>query len=423
MDSANAASLTLNDVEWGLDELLNGGRGGLHCVYQQFVDLETGVVAAHEALLRGPAGTEWESPLALLSTARATGRLGDLERISLRASLTDAAGLTGGRPVTVFVNLEPSTLTSHLDVVLEEIGARADHVQVVVEFTERALADDLAGVLDAARRLRAAGCAIALDDVGIEPASLAFIPLLRPEVVKLDLLLLRTVDDPATITVAGAVRAYAEESGAEVVAEGIETAADLNRALVLGATLGQGWLWGRAERRFGDSSFQPERFAAGPVRPVRRTTPYDLASGARRFRRAPKHLLIPVSKTLELMAGQAPVPPVLLAGFQRAEFFSAPTAGRFTDLARRLPYVGAFGVDMPVEPACGVRGTGLDVVDPLAREWTIVVLGAHTSAALIASDRGDTGADRDREFEFVVTYDRNLVTAAAHAMLSRLTRQ
>ena len=100
-------------------------------------------------------------------------------------------------------------------------------------------------ILAAARRLRGAGCAIALDDVGADPASLAFMPLLRPEVVKLDLELLRTVEDIDTITVALAVRAYAERTGAEVVAEGIETEEDRLRALVLGATLGQGWLWGR----------------------------------------------------------------------------------------------------------------------------------------------------------------------------------
>jgi EAL domain-containing protein (putative c-di-GMP-specific phosphodiesterase class I) len=161
----------------------------------------------------------------------------------------------------LFVNLEPSTLTQRLDVVLEALALRAAHVQVVVEITERALAADVAGVLAGAERLRAAGCAIALDDIGVQPESLAFIPLLRPEVVKLDLSLLRTVKDPTTVVVAGAVRAYAEQSGAEVVAEGIETEHDLTRALVLGATLGQGWLWGAVNggspRRLSDRSDSP----------------------------------------------------------------------------------------------------------------------------------------------------------------------
>ena len=259
MDTHPAASA---GVDIGLDDVLRDG--GVHCVYQPFVDLDTGSVLAYEALLRGPAGSGWESPLVLLDAARAAGRLADLERASLTASLADAARLSAGRPVTLFVNLEPSTLTQHLDVVLDVLAGRAEHVQVVVEITERALAADLAGVLAGAERLRAAGCAIALDDVGAQPESLAFIPLLRPEVVKLDLQLLRTVKDLATVSVAGAMRAYAEQAGAGVVGEGIETADDLSRALVLGATLGQGWLSaaanaGSRRRRFGLSGSPPSR--------------------------------------------------------------------------------------------------------------------------------------------------------------------
>lgn len=407
------------NAELGLRELLR--EGGLHCIYQPFVDLDTGSVLAYEALLRGPAATRWESPMVLLNAARAAGCLAELERASLQASLADAARLTAGRPVTLFVNLEPSTLTQRLDVVLEAVAARAAHVQVVVEITERALAADIAGVLAGAERLRAAGCAIALDDVGVQPESLAFIPLLRPEVVKLDLMLLRTVKDPATVMVAGAVRAYAEQSGAEVVAEGIETPDDLTRALVLGATLGQGWLWGRGERRFAPTTFRAERFSARPIGAALHTTPYELIGGNRHVRHAPKHLLVPLSKTMELMAMQAAVPPVLLAAFERAEFFRPSTAGQFTDLAKRLPFVAALGVDMPSCPAPGVRGAALSIQDPLASEWTVVVLGAHTSAALMARDLGDTGTDGDREFEFIVTYDRTLVTAAAHSLIGRLT--
>ena len=175
----------------------------------------------------------------------------------------------------MFVNIEPSTLTGRLDAVLEAVAATPPNVQVVVEITERALAADFAGVLAGTEQLRAAGCAIALDDVGVELESLAFIPLLRPEVVKLDLGLLRTISDVATLTVAGAVSAYAEESGAEVVAEGVETPGDLTRALVLGATLGQGWLWSRGEREFAPSPSRPDRFAARPLGVSLRSTPYE----------------------------------------------------------------------------------------------------------------------------------------------------
>jgi EAL domain-containing protein (putative c-di-GMP-specific phosphodiesterase class I) len=400
-----------------LDSLLRDG--GLYCVYQPFVDVDSGAVVAFEALLRPPAGSGWRSPVELLDAARDAGRLADLERASLRASLADAARLSRGRPVTLFVNLEPDTLTRRLDMVLGVLADRAEQVRVVVEITERALAADLAGVLAGAERLRAAGCAIALDDVGVHPESLAFIPLVRPEVVKLDLKLLRTVKDPATVAVAGAVRAYAEQAGAEVVAEGVEVPDDLTRALVLGATLGQGWLWGRGEREFTPPAADPERFTARPIGAALEASPFELVR-AGRVRHAPKHLLVPVSKTLELMALQESVPPVVLAAFEHARFFRPSTAVRFTELAARLPFVAALGVDMPRSPAPGVRGAALDTTDPLAGEWTVAVLGAHTSAALIARDLGDTGPDRDRQFEFVVSYDRTMVTAAAHSMAGRI---
>jgi len=405
-------------VDVPLDALLTGD--GLYCVYQPFVDLDTGSVLAHEALLRGPAATPWESPAVLLRAAGDAGRLVELEACSLRASLAQAERQSRGRPLTVFVNIEPKTLTHRLDVVLELLAGRPEEVQVVVEITERALAADLAGVLSGAEKLRAAGCAIALDDVGVEPQSLAFIPLLRPEVVKLDLGLLRTTGDVATLTVAGAVRAYAEASGAEVVAEGIETPEDLTRALVLGATLGQGWLWGRPTVQLPATTFRPERFAARPIGLGLRTAPFEVVRGVRAVRRAPKDLLLPISKTLELTALQSRVPPVLLAGFEHARFFTPATARRYAELGARLPFVGVLGVDMPPVPAPGVRGTGLSVQDPLASEWTLVVLGAHESAALIARDLGDQGPDGDRSFEFVVTYDRDLITTAAHSLVGRL---
>lgn len=401
-----------------LDDLLAGDL--LSCVFQPLIDVDTGVAVAHEALLRGPAGSRWESPMALLQAAGEQDVLLDLECASLRASLRDVAFLASARPVTLCVNLEPSTLTRHPEVVLAILASRAPGVQVIVEITERALAADPAGILAGAERLRAAGCGIALDDVGVEPESLAFIPLLGPEVVKLDLGLLRSLDDPTTVMVAGAVRAYAEASGAEVVAEGVETAEDVTRARVLGATLGQGWWWGKPGRFLSESASQPERFQAHPVGPLLGATPYDLLTASRSTRRAPKRLLLPLSQTLEVAAMQARVPPMLLACFQKAQHFSPATALRYTALGDRLPFVCVLGEDMSAVPAPNVRGAALHRDDPLTLEWTVVILGAHESAALIARDCGDTGVDSEREFEFVVTHDRGLVTSVAHALVGRL---
>jgi len=129
--------------------------------------------------------------------------------------------------------------------------------------------------------------------VDVEPSTLTK----HPEVVKLDLALWRTVTDLATVTVAGAVRAYAEASGAEVVAEDIETPGDLTRALLLGATPGQGWLWGRGEPQIGPTTFRPEPFAPRPIGTVLRSTPSEVVGLSRRFRRTPRRVLLPLSRT------------------------------------------------------------------------------------------------------------------------------
>lgn len=392
----------------------------LRSVVQPVVDLRTGDPVAHEALLRGPAGSALESPLALITAARAAGRSAELDVQALRTHLRHAAATLTGPDRLLFVNMEPSTLAVALDEVLAALASRPRRLQVVVEFTERALATEPAAIIEAAEQIRRVGCAIALDDVGAEPESLAFVPLLRPEVVKLDLKLLRTVDDPATITVAHAVRAYAEEFGREVVAEGVETEQDRTRAVVLGATLGQGWLWGRPDPQPRKTVGTFDRICASQPRLGRAPrTPFDLLR-PEETQAGPKELLLSVSRGLELAAVQSRVPPVLLSTFQDLRNFGRPTQRRYAALAGSLPLVGVLGRGLQGTPAPGVRGASLATDDDLAREWTVVVLGAHEAVALIARIRPDAGADDDVWFDFAVTHDRARVTEAALLLLERL---
>ncbi|KGM16707.1 hypothetical protein N867_17055 [Actinotalea fermentans ATCC 43279 = JCM 9966 = DSM 3133] len=404
------------------------GADALRSVLQPVVDLRTGEAVAHEALLRGPAGTPFESPLALIAAAREAGRSAELDVAALRRHLTHAGSSLAGPEPLLFVNLEPTTLSVALDEVLGVLASRPDGLRLVVEFTERALATDPAAIIDAAERIRETGCAVALDDVGAEPASLAFVPLLRPEVVKLDLRLLRTVDDPATITVAHAVRAYAEEFGRDVVAEGVETAGDRTRAVVLGATLGQGWLWGRPDPAPRPADGRALRVRASLPRLGRAPrTPFELLRPDE-TQAGPKELLLSVSRGLELAAVQSRVPPVLLSAFQDVRNFGRPTARRYSTLARDLPLVGVLGHGMAGTPSPGVRGASIAPDDDLAREWTVVVLGAHEAIALIARIRPDGAPGGPAAesgsgvwFDFAVTHDRARVTEAALLLLERLS--
>ena len=75
---------------------------------------------------------------------------------------------------------------------------------------------------------------------------------------------------------------------------------------------------------------------------------------------------------------------------------------------------------MPEDPAPGVRGATLESGDALRGEWNIAVLGPHYAGALVARDLGDAGPDRERRFEFVLTFDRDLVVDVAAALISRV---
>ncbi|MGI8714161.1 MAG: DICT sensory domain-containing protein [Solirubrobacteraceae bacterium] len=68
-------------------------------------------------------------------------------------------------------------------------------------------------------------------------------------------------------------------------------------------------------------------------------------------RRADKHLLLELSRQLEVQAGELGPEAVLLAAFQHARFFTPRTAQRYQALAERLALVAAIGADMPPEPA------------------------------------------------------------------------
>lgn len=406
---------TMGADDADLAALLRGGR--LRSLLQPLVDLRSQNVVAHEALLRGPAGSPLESPLALIEAAHASGDEAELDRVALRTHLLGAAGTAGTD--LLFVNVEPSTVHENPNAVLDLLRSRPGGLRVVVELAERALAQDPAGVLAAADRLRGAGHPIALDDVGAEPAALALLPVLHPEVVKLDVRLLGSIDDLATVTVTHAVRAYAEQSGALVVAEGVESEEDRARALVLGATLGQGWLWGRPQALATPSWSGATVIAVEPPRQRVRQSPFALL-GPGAWTGGPESVVRAVARGIELVARESRTPPVLLSCIQDARRLDSAATRRFEDLAAHLPLVAVLGTGVPAELAPGVRGAALPAGDPLAEEWAVVVLGVQNAVALLARERpSPPGADQERWFDFAVTQDRGLVVEAARRLLDR----
>ncbi|MFD0485556.1 EAL domain-containing protein [Kineococcus sp. GCM10028916] len=397
-------------------------RRAVHSVFQPIIDLDSGAVVAYEALARGPRGP-LATPDALFSASRRAGLLAELDQACRAAAFRGAVEHGLFDPLTVFVNVEPEVLD---DAPLDDLLALADDVpgrlRIVLEITERALAARPAELLRTVDRVRTLGWGIALDDVGAEAASLAFMPLLRPDVVKLDLSLVQRRASPAIAEIMNAVNDYAERTGARVLAEGIETPQHLTVARALGAHLGQGWLFAKpapgpaAAFPVGHLSLPIAAAGALEVPP----SPFDCLPADVALRRSPKRLLVELSKQLERQAMRLGETCVIAATFQEARHFTPATALRYRDLVARTGFVCALGEDLSLEPVPGVRGATLAPDDPIRGEWDVVVVSPHFSAALLARDLGDDGPDMDRMFEYALTYQRPTVTAAAKSLLSRV---
>jgi hypothetical protein len=294
--------------------------------------------------------------------------------------------------------------------------------QVVVELTERALIAEPIELLKLVARVRARGWGIALDDVGADRDSLALLPLLQPDVIKLDLRLVQERPTMEIAQIVSAVHAEAERSDTVILAEGIETEEHLNVALAMDATLGQGWMLGHpAPLTEPLADFTGSRVRiADRGDPVSTKTPFALGAALRSPRISRKALLIEISKHLERQAMTAGESAVVLAGFQDSSFFTKATRRRYAQLATNAALVGALGAGMPPEPLPGVRGCVLDPSDPLVGEWVIVVVGPHFAATLVARDLGDTGPDNDRRFEFVWSHSWELAIQVAFVLMSRV---
>ncbi|MDP5181011.1 EAL domain-containing protein [Blastococcus sp. BMG 814] len=402
-------------------------------VYQPIVDLWDGSLVAVEALSRGGPGGGG-APAELFARAAETGTVDLLDVACLRAALRGVHQVSD--PLTLFLNIEPGTLSGWSSHGLRELSELApDHVQVVLEVTERDLLERPADLVRGLRGVREMGWGVALDDVGAAPAGVALMSFVQPDVIKLDLALVREHTTLQAAAVINAVRAEAERSGAVILAEGIETDQHLERALAMGAQLGQGWMFGGpgALVATGMRAFRcPPRPPGNSGKPP--LTPFEALSAASPVRRAAVPLLASMTRQLERQALLLDEQTVVLANFQHVQVMSSRTRRRYESLAAVTALTAVTGVGMPDEPAPGVHGTALSADDPMTEEWVVTVISPHFAAALAARDVVD---DRDRDrggaagpvsagarrLDYVLTYDRARVLDAAGLLLEKVRAQ
>jgi EAL domain-containing protein (putative c-di-GMP-specific phosphodiesterase class I) len=202
-------------------------------------------IFAYETLLRTDEPT-LRSPLDFFDAAERLGRAPELGRI-IRGHV---AKIMKHADAPVFVNLHPSDLEDAE--LYADDGALTPYAKnVVLEITERAALDRIHELQQRVTRLRGLGYRIAIDDLGAGYAGLTSFAQLEPEVVKVDMSLVRGIDSSAVKQkLVRSIIALCTELGIHLIAEGIETPAERDMLVTLGGDLCQGYLFARPGRGF-----------------------------------------------------------------------------------------------------------------------------------------------------------------------------
>lgn len=217
----------------------------LHAItmsFQPIVSLRGGGAFAYEALLRSREKT-FAGPGPLLAHAEASGRMNDLGR-TVRIHCAEA--LDRAPPGSLlFVNLHPKDLLDpDLYAPTSALAARAE--RVVLEITERGTLDDVKDVVDRVGRLRALGYKVAVDDLGAGYSGLTSIAVVEPDYVKLDMSLIRDIaTSRLRQRLVASMLEACNSSGMRLIAEGVETGAELEALRGLGCDLVQGYHFAR----------------------------------------------------------------------------------------------------------------------------------------------------------------------------------
>jgi len=245
------------DLAGGVDRLVGDHAGlvasfgraldSMWVAYQPIVSLEKKSLYAYEALLRSREPS-LPHPGAVLDAAERLGRVHELGN-KVRAMAVEPIGRLPEN-VLLFVNLHPTDLLDErLFAGDGPLGAAAR--RVVLEITERASLHGMQDVRARIAALRKVGFRVAVDDLGAGYAGLSSFALLEPDIVKLDMALVRDVHkEPTKQKLVATMIAMCRELGIVVTAEGIETPEERDALARAGCDLMQGYLFARPAEAF-----------------------------------------------------------------------------------------------------------------------------------------------------------------------------
>lgn len=416
VDSQKWTRCSLAPIRRGITHILDH-PSRVAPVFQPIVRLDSRDVIGFEALARWPE-SPGVNPVEAFDVARTLGEVARLDWWCRRRAFETAVVDEMDRSQYLFMNVEPDTLASpppwqddRLLADVEESG-----IQIVLELTERTLLSDPSTVLRTVEQSRRSGYGIALDDIGARVDGLALLDVIAPDVVKFDRGLTHmdesTIETALAITIAGE---YARRHDVAIIAEGVETSAHERCAEQLGATLGQGFRYGRPgplsdvaplvgpRPRLVDTT----RGRVDPLRAISDRVPTAVGSLTD---------VLSMCDAVENAALEETTPGCVVAALQGARHISAEIAARYRDLARRQLLVGLTGPGLGRAPQPGVLGPLTPDTAP-DDTFAVAVIAAGHAVAVIATAIDGPGRPGTGDYRWCITTDRTVVAEIARSII------
>ncbi len=219
-------------------------NANLRIVFQPIVSLRDGSVFGYEALCRGPAGSPLENPDALFGIAAESGRLWELEQLSRTKALE--AAFNNNLPKKLFLNVNPAVIHDEKfkngftrEYLLEY---NIDPSNIYFEISEKNAVEDLSGFISTIEHYKNQNYKIAIDDAGAGYSGLNMITDVHPHFIKLDMKLIRDIDkDAYKKALVKSLHDFSCLTEIALIAEGIETEAELRTLIDIGVHFGQGY--------------------------------------------------------------------------------------------------------------------------------------------------------------------------------------
>lgn len=265
MNMANPLAKSKHNVDWGasfsaelislnehtafsgeLQRILKHRQ--LSALFQPIVDLAQARVFGHEGLIRGPSSSHLHMPLALFEEAARNRLSFEVEHLSRQIVLESFANKTNGSKLFLNVSpallVQPNSIHSATLAYIHELGINPRNV--IIELTENSATFDYDILRRATEHYRSMGFEIAIDDLGEGFSSLRLWSELKPDYVKIDKHFISGIhQDQVKYEFVRSIQQIANNSGTKIVAEGIETQAELAVIKDLKIAYGQGYLLGK----------------------------------------------------------------------------------------------------------------------------------------------------------------------------------